>query len=49
MLYLYGLEFGANEILQGNFIQDHPNDDRKMTLIAVETQKITEYNSDDYC
>lgn len=39
MLYLYGLEFSQNEVVEGKFIQDHITDDRKMTLIAVETQK----------
>lgn len=38
MLYLFGLEFSANEILYGKFVQDIPTDDRKMTLIAVETK-----------
>lgn len=37
MLYMYGLEFSQNEVLEGQFIQDHIKDDRKMTLIAVET------------
>jgi hypothetical protein len=27
-------------VLEGKFIQDHIKDDRKMTLIAVETKKI---------
>jgi hypothetical protein len=39
MLYLFGLEFSQNEVLEGKFIQDHIKDDRKMTLIAVETRK----------
>lgn len=37
MLYLYGLEFTKNEIMEGKFIQDHIQHDRKMTLMAVET------------
>lgn len=41
MLYLYGLEFSQNEVLAGKFIQDHIKDDRKMTLMAVETSNKT--------
>ena len=40
MLYLYGLEFSQNEVLEGKFIQDHIKDDRKMTLLAVETSTV---------
>lgn len=38
MLYLYGLNFSRNETMDGKFVQDHIRDDRKMTLMAVETQ-----------
>lgn len=37
MLYLFGLYFSKEEIMQNKFVQDHLKDDRKMTLIAVET------------
>ena len=38
MLYLYGLDLGEAEIHDNQFVLDHILDDRKMTLIGIETK-----------
>lgn len=48
ILYLYGLEFSVNEVMQGKFIQDHISDDRKITLLAVETAFSRVYSDEFY-
>jgi hypothetical protein len=37
MLYLYGLDLKDNEFRKNEFLKDTLQDDRRMTLIAIET------------
>jgi hypothetical protein len=37
MLYLYGLDLKDNEFKKNEFLKDTLQDDRRMTLIAIET------------
>lgn len=36
LLYLYGVDLDVNELKTGYLIKDNSQDDRKMTLFAVE-------------
>lgn len=40
LLYLYGVQLKDSEINTGKLIQDNNLDNRRMTLIAVETQSL---------